>query len=80
MRKGSATYCASGSTACPSSTSIHLRAGWALGGVQDTYLRYEAAGDMYVGRTVSGLPFNSVHFATLPPFFITRDQNVSNTI
>ncbi|EGZ24889.1 hypothetical protein PHYSODRAFT_374824, partial [Phytophthora sojae] len=28
MRKGAATYCASGSTACPSSTSVHLRAGW----------------------------------------------------
>ncbi|EGZ24652.1 hypothetical protein PHYSODRAFT_406965, partial [Phytophthora sojae] len=28
MRKGAATYCASGSTACPSSTAVHLRAGW----------------------------------------------------
>ncbi|EGZ12642.1 hypothetical protein PHYSODRAFT_420533, partial [Phytophthora sojae] len=28
MRKGAATYCASGSTACPSSTTVHLRAGW----------------------------------------------------
>lgn len=46
MRKGSATFCSSGSTACPSSTAVHLRAGWSLGGVQNTYLRYEAAGDI----------------------------------
>jgi len=54
--QGSATYASSGSTACPSSTPIHLRAGWALGGVQDTYLRYESAGDMFVGKIVAGLP------------------------
>eukprot|EP00644_Phytophthora_capsici_P001362 jgi/Phyca11/105062/e_gw1.10.591.1 len=28
MRKGAATFCSSGSTACPSSTAVHLRAGW----------------------------------------------------
>ena len=39
-RKGAATFCSSGSTACPSATAIHLRAGWSLGGVQNTYLRY----------------------------------------
>ncbi|ETO75033.1 hypothetical protein F444_09325 [Phytophthora nicotianae P1976] len=65
MRKGAATYCASGSTACPSSTSVHLRAGWSLGGVQNTYLRYESAGDMHAGRTVSGLPPDSHEFAHL---------------
>jgi hypothetical protein len=69
MRKGAATYASSGSTACPSSTSIHLRAGWTLGGVQDTYLRFEGAGDMFVGRTVSGLPCDSHEFSTLPPHF-----------
>ena len=39
IRKGASTFCSSGTTACPSSTAVHLRAGWALGGVQDTYLR-----------------------------------------
>jgi hypothetical protein len=48
MRKGSATYCSSGSPSCPSSTSIYLRAGRSLGGVQKTYLLYESAGDMFV--------------------------------
>jgi hypothetical protein len=75
IRKGSATYASSGSTSAPSSTAIHLRAGWALGGVQDTYLRYEAAGDMYVGRTVSGLPSDRPEFAMLPPHFKNCDRD-----
>ncbi|GMF32529.1 unnamed protein product [Phytophthora lilii] len=59
MRKGAATFCASGSTACPSSTAVHLRAGSSLGGVQNTYLRYETAGDIHVRRSVAGLPSSS---------------------
>ena len=39
-RKGAATYCSSGSTAGPPATAIHLRAGWSMGTVQNTYLRY----------------------------------------
>ncbi|ETM41313.1 hypothetical protein L914_12895 [Phytophthora nicotianae] len=69
MRKGAATYCSSGSTACPPAIAVHLRAGWALGGVQDRYLRHDLAGDMFVGRTVSGLPILKADFATLPPRF-----------
>ncbi|ETP28325.1 hypothetical protein F442_22382 [Phytophthora nicotianae P10297] len=55
------------STACP--PVVHLRAGWALGGVQDRYLRHDSAGDMFVGRTVSGLPIHKSEFAILPPRF-----------
>ncbi|KAE8902325.1 hypothetical protein PF003_g14132 [Phytophthora fragariae] len=80
MRKGSATFCSSGSTACPSSTAVHLRAGWSLGGVQNTYLRYEAAGDMHVGRTVAGLPTESYKFSTLAPHFDCRDASVETGI
>ena len=69
VRKGAATYCCSGSTAGPHMAAIQLRAGWTLEGVQDRYIRYEAAGDQAVGRFVSGLPFTSVYFAMLPPFF-----------
>lgn len=76
IRKGAATFCSSGSTACPSSAAIHLRAGWALGGVQDTYLRYESAADMYVGRVVCGLPVNSPNFSILPPHFGDNDQEM----
>lgn len=42
--------------------------------------RYEAAGDQYVGRTVSGLPISSQDFALLPPFFITRNDIVLQTV
>ncbi|KAJ8578939.1 hypothetical protein ON010_g261 [Phytophthora cinnamomi] len=40
-----------GSTACPPAVAVHLRAGWAMGGVHGRYLRHDAAGDMFVGRT-----------------------------
>lgn len=83
IRKGAATFCSSGSTACPPPVAIHLRAGWALGGVQDTYMRYQAAGDQHVGRTVSGLPSHSVQFAILPPHFkfeSETDQKVLDDI
>ncbi|DAZ95291.1 TPA: LOW QUALITY PROTEIN: hypothetical protein N0F65_007781 [Lagenidium giganteum] len=56
IRKGSTSYCSSGSTMCPSSISVHLRARWALDGVQDRYLRYESAGDMFVGRARLACP------------------------
>jgi hypothetical protein len=69
MRKGSTTFASSGSTACPSAAAICLRAGWSMPGVQSTYIRYEAAGDQFVGRTVAGLPLDNPNFATLPPFF-----------
>lgn len=71
-RKGGASYTASGSTHCPSIISIHLRAGWVMGGVQDRYIRYESAGDFFVGRTVCGLPSDKPEFATLPPHFDER--------
>jgi hypothetical protein len=44
-------------------------------GVKATYIRYEAAGDQYVGRTVSGLPMEDERFTLLPPYF-TRHDNV----
>ncbi|DBA01295.1 TPA: LOW QUALITY PROTEIN: hypothetical protein N0F65_001800, partial [Lagenidium giganteum] len=80
LRKGSSTYCSSGSTAYPSSAAIHLRAGWKLGHVQNTYLRYEAAGDMHVGRTVCGLPLDSSKFAILPPHFQRKDRQVDEYV
>lgn len=38
-----------------------------MGVIQDTYLKYEAAGDQYVGRVVCGLPLCSAKFDVLPP-------------
>jgi hypothetical protein len=68
IRKGAATFVSSGSTGGPSQTCINLRVGWAMGQVQDTYLRYDHAGDMFVGRAVAALPLNSAKFAMLPPY------------
>lgn len=51
-----------------------------MGGVQDRYLRYEAAGDMIVGRMVSGLPINSAEFSILPPHFQTIDESLSSIL
>ncbi|EGZ26485.1 hypothetical protein PHYSODRAFT_484717 [Phytophthora sojae] len=74
-RKGAATYVSSCSTSGPSAAAICLRAGWTFPGVQDKYVRFEAAGDMVVGRYVAGLPFDSPKFAALPPFFdVQSDQ------
>lgn len=80
LRKGSATWATSGSTSAPSYSAIALRAGWTLPGVQSTYLRYDAAGDQYVGRTLSGLPQGSPEFAILPPFFPVRDEFIDESI
>jgi hypothetical protein len=68
-RKGACTFATSGTTAAPSGAAVHLRAGWTLPGVQNTYYRYESAGDQHVGRTIAGLPPASPEFAILPPFF-----------
>ncbi|KAF1780750.1 hypothetical protein GQ600_3148 [Phytophthora cactorum] len=66
----------------PSAAAICIRAGWTLPGVQDTYIRYEAAGDRIVGRYVAGLPFEetearSMFFGVLPDLPI-RDVTANN--
>ena len=66
IRKGAASYVSSGSTCAPPQVATNIRARWSMGIIQDTYLHYEAAGDQYVGRVVSGLPLSSPKFAVLP--------------
>ncbi len=73
VRKGVATFACSGTTGGPSIASVCLRVGWSLGGVQDRYIRYEAAGDQYLGRVVAGLPLDGSEFAALPPHFINNE-------
>ena len=68
-RKGSASNAASGSTNGPPIVAICLRAGWKLGGVLNTYLCLENAGDCFVGRVAAGLPLLSPKFSVLPPRF-----------
>ncbi|DAZ99858.1 TPA: LOW QUALITY PROTEIN: hypothetical protein N0F65_008601 [Lagenidium giganteum] len=74
--KGVATFACSGSTGGPSIASVRLRVGWSLGGVQVRYIRYESAGDQYLGRVVAGLPINGVAFAALPPHFADNNAPV----
>ena len=50
------------------------------GDVKDRYVFYCDAGDQFVGRTASGLPRLSGDFATLPPFFLVRDDEITNTV
>jgi hypothetical protein len=73
FRKGSLTFLTGVATFAPNIVAIQLRAGWTLEGVQGRYLKYSAAGDQYVGRTISGLPLNS-DFAMLPPHFISPES------
>ncbi len=80
FRKGAGTYCVAGSTASPNIMAISTRAGWKCGKVPEKYLRYESAGDQYVGRTVAGLPIHSASFATLPPRFRAESEAVTRAV
>lgn len=71
IRKGAATYACSGTTSSPSMGGVCNRAGWTMGKVKDTYIRYEAAQDQYVGRLVAGLNIHSFEFSISPPYFQT---------
>eukprot|EP00963_Diacronema_lutheri_P010557 scaffold1074_cov303-Pavlova_lutheri.AAC.1 len=74
FRKGAATYASAGGTACPSLSAISLRAGWTQPGVEDTYRRYDSAGDEHVGRVLTGLPMNGEELAILPPIFMPETE------
>ena len=54
--------------------------GWSLGSVQDRYIFAGAGGDQMVGRAASGLPINTVEFATLPPHFTLPDLDIINQL
>jgi hypothetical protein len=79
-RKGGRSYCAGGSTNGPAFVTIMLRGGWSLEGIDKRYVRYERAGDQYVGRILSGLNVNTPEFAFLPPFFSVVDDQVNEAI
>jgi len=72
--KGAAACCCSGTTNGPSLAAVCFRAGWSLGTVKDTCLCWEAAGDMFCGRTVAGLDINSHEFAVSPPLITTTSR------
>ena len=76
-RKGSATLAASGCTVAPSMAAICNRAGWKMGGTRDKYIKYENAGDQFLGRTLTGLNSLSKEFSISPPFFNVPTQEMS---
>lgn len=59
----------------PGAASIHVRAGWSLGGVQDRYIFSDPGSDQFVGRCLNAFSLSSTSFATLPPHF-APDQNL----
>jgi len=75
MRKGAVTHISTGTTSCPPIASICLRANWALPGVTGRYIKYENAGDQFVGRCVSGLPRLTMDFAASPAYFDFSSMN-----
>ena len=83
LRKRAASYVSSGSTYGPPQVATNIRAGWTMGQIQDMYLRFEAAGDQYVGCVVSGLPICSPKFAVLPPqfdCFVVESDKIAKTV
>lgn len=69
MRKGAVTHTACGITSSPPIASICIRANWKMPGVMNRYIKYEAAGDQYVGRCVSGRNRLDKRFAESIPYF-----------
>lgn len=53
MRKGAATHIASGIILSPPIASICIRVNWKMPGVMNWYIKFESAGDQYVGRYTS---------------------------
>ena len=48
---------------------ISLCAKWTLGRVKDRYIKYDKAGDYFVGRAVTGLLILKKEFTISPPYF-----------
>ena len=69
MRKGAVTHISTGTTSCPPIASICLRANWSMPGVMNRYIKYENAGDQFVGKCVSGRTRLSKEFAASPAYF-----------
>ncbi|KAL3778149.1 hypothetical protein ACHAWO_010885 [Cyclotella atomus] len=69
LRKGAVTHVASGITSSPPIASICIRANWKMPGVMNRYIKFEAAGDQYVGRCVSGRNRLGTRFAESIPYF-----------
>lgn len=62
-------------TSSPPIASICIRANWSMPGVMNRYIKYEMAGDQYVGRCVSGKKRTSKDFALSNPYWDFSDMS-----
>lgn len=69
VRKGAVTHISTGITSCPPIASICLRANWSMPGVMNRYIKYENAGDQFVGKCVSGRTRMLKEFGASPAYF-----------
>ena len=78
VRKGAVTHISTGTTSCPPIASICLRANWSMPGVMNRYIKYENAGDQFVGKCVSGRTRMSKEFGASPAYFDFNSCNRSD--
>ena len=74
IRKGAITYLSS-LPGGPSSASICLRAGWTMGRVKDTYIKFAEAGDEFAGRSLCMANILTTDFAQSPPMWKPQAQS-----
>lgn len=79
-RKGGRSYVSGGTTHGPSYSSIMIRGGWALEGIDNTYVKWSGAGDQFCGRILSGLSVMDESIAMLPPHFLLVDEEVKDAV
>ena len=78
IRKGTATFSASGTTVPPSLISVVLRGKSSMGKVFDDYFNFGECEDNYLGPILVGLDQNDkIYFGDLPPHF---EKNVDYKI
>ena len=69
FRKGAVTACLGGVLGGPSPSSVFIRAGWTLNGVESRYALFDKSGDQFLGRVAAGLPLDRVEFGAIRPHF-----------
>jgi len=68
IRKGAGTFCSSQPSG-PNPQTVRLRMDHSIGSTESRYIFEGEGTDQMLGRTVAGLDFNSIEFASLPCHF-----------
>jgi hypothetical protein len=83
IRKGALTYGSTGTPDCATWAAIQSRARWKLGadnGVVKRYVKFDPAGDQFIGRLLSGLKVSDKSFSSLSPHIKSIVSNESLAI